>query len=318
MTAAAPPRSSFSPTDVARFVVLSGIWGFSFLFIKVLVAAMAPLWVVAGRTLFGAAVLLAVLSLTGRRLPADGQVWRHLLILAVVTNVVPWTLIAWAEESIPSGLASVLNALTPVATLGIAAAIGVEQLTRARVVGLGLALVGVAVVASGEAAAPERLLGVVIAVGATVFYAAGAVYAKRHVGGLHPTVVAAGQVTASATLALPAALLLAPGPDLGALDAGIWAAWLTLGALGTGVAYLLFYWLLSDVGPTNTTMVTYVVPLVGVVAGWVFLHERLGLHVLAGGATIIAGIYVAQRRPLVCDVNAPAELDVSVTEDARR
>lgn len=280
---------------MALFLALSVTWGMSFLFIKVTVEAMSPLWVVAGRTAVGSVILVAILLLRGRRLPP----WRafgHLAVLAALGNAIPWTVIAWAQQDIPSGLAAVINSLTPASTLAVATVVGVERLTGRKVAGLVLALAGTAVVVSGELGAPGRAVSVLAVAGATVLYGASAVYAKRFVSGRYPPLaVASGQVVVAAVAMVTLATVASPVPDASAMTAPVVLSLLALGAFGTGIAFLLFYMLIARVGPTNSTMVTYVIPVVGLTAGWLILQERVGLHVLVGAAVIAVGIWLAQR-----------------------
>lgn len=289
-------RSTFTPSDVVLFAALSAMWGLSFLFIKVAVDALSPAWVVAGRTLVGGAVLLVVLRLRGRRLPRSGRVWLHLLVLASVGNAIPWGLVAAAQRAIPSGLASVVNSLVPVSTLLVAAAVGVERLSVRRVVGLALAVTGVAVVMAGELEATDRFLSVGVVAFATLLYGASAVYAKRFVSGRTPPMaVATGQVLLAAGLSTPFAWATSGLPDIGTLGWAAIASVAALGTFGTGLAFLVFYVLIDRVGATNATMVTYVMPVLGVLAGWAILDERFGWNVAVGAVGILAGVWLAQR-----------------------
>lgn len=289
-------RSVFTPRDVALFALLSASWGLSFLFIKVTVEAMTPLWVVAGRTAVGGIVLLLVLHARGGRLPRGAVVWAHLLVLATVGNALPWGAVAWAQQAIPSGLAAVVNSLVPASTLLVAAATGVEDLTLRRVTGLLVALAGTVVVVSGELGAPGRLVSLLVVAGATLMYGIATVYAKRFVSGrLPPLTIAAGQVALAGALSVPVAWLVGPTPAWTEVGPGVLVSLLTLGAVGTGLAFLLYYVLIGRVGPTNTTMVTYVVPVIGLAAGALLLGERVGVHVPIGGVVILGGIYLAQR-----------------------
>lgn len=286
--------------DTTVFLVLSAMWGLSFLFIKVALQGLSPLWIVAVRTLVGAAVLVAMLLLTRGRLPDLRANWRHLTVVAALNNSIPWALLAWAEQSIPSGLAAVINALTPLSTLTIAASVGVERLTGRRVTGLVVALGGVTLAVAADLSSPDRLLAAAAVVGSTVLYGSASVYAKRHLSGRErPLSIAAGQVLFAALLSLPAAALVGPTPAWAALAPQVVASVVALGVLGTGLAFLAFYALMERVGPTNAIMTTYLVPVVGLAAGAVLLDERLGPLVLAGTAAIVAGVYLAQRERAV-------------------
>jgi drug/metabolite transporter (DMT)-like permease len=257
----------------------------------------SPAWIVAIRTGVGGAVLVVLLRVRGRPWPRGATMWRHLLVLAVLGNAVPWGAVAWAQQSIPSGLSAVVNSLVPLSTLVVAAAVGVERLSVRRVFGLLAALAGTAVVVAGEVGAPERTVAVIVVAAATLLYGSTAVYAKRYVSDRLPALsVAAGQVLLACVVTLPVAAVLGPTPRVTALSAGAVWSLLALGAVGTGLAFLLFYLLIERVGATSTTMVTYLIPVVGVAAGWLLLGERLGPNVLVGAVLILVGVTLAQRQ----------------------
>lgn len=310
----APPRahataSSFTAPDLGLFVALALTWGLSFVFIKTAVAEVSPLWIVAVRTIVGATVLLVILRLRGRTLPRDPRVWGHLVVLAIIGNTVPWAGVAWAQQFIPSGLTSVVNSLVPASTLAIAAGIGLERLTRHRIIGLVLAMTGTVIVVAGELGAPGGAAAILVVVIATTLYGASAVYTKRFVSDRHPPLVlATGQVLAAAVMILPVAWIVGPTPAWSTLSGGVVGSLAALGALGTGMAFLLFYVLIARVGATNATMVTYVTPVIGLVAGWLLLDERFGGNVIIGAAVIIVGIWLAQRQV------APAHADAAVSD----
>ena len=286
----------FAPADTALLVTLALMWGCSFLFIKVALDGVTPLWIVVGRTGVGAVVLLVVLHLRGRRLSRARALWIHLLVLGILSNAVPWAAVAWAQQAIPSGLAALLLAVVPSSTLIVSAVIGLERITLIRAIGLLLALAGVGATVAADLEDPGRVVAIVTIIGATLLYACGAVYAKRNVSGINaPLVIATGQVLTAFAVALPAALLLEPVPRPAELTVPVVGAVIALGVFGTGLAFLLFYMLIARVGATNTTMVTYLIPIVAVVAGAVVLGERLGLAALAGGVLIGLGIWLAQR-----------------------
>lgn len=297
----APPLArttgnQFAPLDVAVLAGLASMWGFSFLFIKVAVAAMSPLWVVGVRTSVGALVLLVILRLRRRMLPRDPATWGRLLVLATLGNAIPWGLLAWAEQFIPSGLAAVINALTPSSTLLVAAAIGLERLTGRRIAGLALALGGTLLAVWTELGTPGRGAAAVAVVLATVCYGGAAVFAKRKVSGTHPPlVIATGQVLLAALISLPLAVVVGPMPLGAAVTPAVIASVLALGGLGTGAAFFLFYTLIARVGATNAAMVTYLVPVVGVAAGALLLAEPVGVNLVVGAALIVGGIWLAQR-----------------------
>ena len=290
-----PSAARFAPVDVVLLVGLSAMWGLSFLFIEVALRQLGPLWIVTGRTAIGGAVLLSVVAIRGG-LPRGRDLWRRLLLLGVINNALPWTAIAWAQQRLPSGLTGLLMAIVPTTTLLVAAAVGLERITPRRLLGLVLAMTGVAVIVGGDVEQPGRVVAVLVVLLATLGYAAGAVFAKSQVSGRAPPVtIATGQVLSAAAVTLPLAWLVEGAPDLRALDASTMASVGLLGALGTGLAFLLFYTLVARVGATNATLTTYLIPIVAVAAGTVLLGERLGLGALAGGALILLGIALAQH-----------------------
>lgn len=294
----ARPRAAgrYGPRETALLLTLSGMWGLSFLFIEFALEGLTPLWIVAARTFVGGVVLLVILRTRHGALPRGGRVWRHLFVLGSVNNALPWAGVAWAQQELPSGLTALLMALVPTSTLLVAAAIGLERMTRIRVVGLLLALGGVGLIVAEDLDQPGRVLAVATVVVATVLYAVGAVYAKRHVSGtLPPLALATGQVIAAATVTMPIALAVDGLPDAEGLVGPVLAAVIALGVFGTGLAFLVFYVLIERVGATNATMTTYLIPLVAVVAGAIVLDERLAVTALAGGALIGIGIWLSQR-----------------------
>lgn len=294
--AAAPAARRFGPPEAALLLTLALMWGLSFLFIEVALRALAPVWIVVGRTAFGAVVLLTLLAVRGQAPPGRLRLWGHLLLLGVLTNAVPWSTVAWAQQAVPSGLAALLMAAVPSSTLLVSAAAGMERLTLGRMAGLTLALAGVGLTILEDLGDPGRLLAITLIVAATVMYAVGAVYANRHVAGTtSPLVIATGQVLSAFVVTVPLALLLHGPPTLTAMDAVSWGAVAALGVFGTGLAFLVFYMLIERVGATNTTLVTYLIPVVAVIAGAVLLDERLGWLALIGGACIVSGVWLAQR-----------------------
>jgi drug/metabolite transporter (DMT)-like permease len=291
-----PAAQRYGPRETALLLLLAAVWGLSFLFIELALETVTPLWIVGGRTAFGALVLLAALRLRRARFPGSIRLWWRLAILGFASNAVPWGAVAWAQQTIPSGLTALLMAVVPTSTLLVSAAVGAERLTPTRVAGLLLALGGVGAIVAGDLSDSGRLLAVAAVLVATLLYAAGAVFAKHAVSGREaPLVIAFGQVTAAFVVTIPVALAVDGVPDLTAIDVTGWAALVALGAAGTGGAFLVFYTLIERVGATNTTMVTYLIPLVAVAAGAVVLGERLELTALVGGALIGGGIWLAQR-----------------------
>lgn len=289
-------RSTFAPRDVAVLASLAAMWGLSFLFIKVAVDVVSPLWIVAARCAIGAVILVVLLRLRGGRLPSGRRIWVDLTILAALGNAIPWGLMAWSTQYLPSGLVAVVNALAPTSTLVIAILVGLEAASVRRAVGLVIALGGTALAVSADLGAPGTTVAVLLVVLATVCYGAGSVYAKRHVSGTFPPLaIATGQVLMAALMSLPVAAVSAPFPVVADITPAIWGSLLALGVFGTGLAFRAFYTLIASVGATNTVMVTYLIPVVALIAGAVVLGEPIRFVVVAGTALTIGGIWLAQR-----------------------
>ncbi len=282
-----------------RLLVLAFIWGWSFLFIKVGVEGMSPPTVACARVGLGAVTLHAVLRFQGRPLPRDRATWRDFTIVAVIGSALPFTMLAWGEERITSALTAVLNASTPLFTALFAALVLRDRLRPAQIAGLGLGVAGVAVAAGmgGSDLADSSLAGSLAAVLAGAAYGLAFVYMRRRLTGVPPIVAACGQLTM-------ATVLLAPFAVVTSIDAGIHLephrvlAVGLLGVFGTGLAYILNYQVIGELGATRASLVTYIIPVVAVAVGVAVLDEPFELQLLAGGALIVLGIAVVNERIL--------------------
>jgi drug/metabolite transporter (DMT)-like permease len=287
--------SRFSAATVAQVAALGLIWGFTFLFIKVSVEGLSPLWLVSVRTLSGFVVLLVALRLRRIELPRDRVMWLHIAFLAVPANVIPWGMVAWAQHGVTSAMTAVLYSLIPLMTLVIAAAISLEQFNGRKLIGLILASAGTAVAVGFDSGAPGSTSAVAAVLAACALLAAGAVYAKRHVTPRVPALTMATiQLGIAFLVSTPLALAADGPPEWDRLTPSVLGASLTLGVVGTGLAFLLYYLLIERVGATNATMITYITPVIGIIAGGVILDEPIEATLLAGGAGIILGIWIAQ------------------------
>ena len=285
--------------SVVRLALLSLIWGSSFLLIKVALDGLAPTQVVLGRVLAGATVLMLAMAVRRLPFPRSPALWGHLAVLAVIANVVPFTLFAWGETRIDSGLAGILNGATPLLTLVFAVALlPEERITRARVAGLVVGFAGVVVIVGPwrEGALSGALAGQLACLGAAACYGVAFTYTRRFVSGSGlPSLVLAASQLAVATVVL---LVLAPfvAADRMELSARVLAAVATLGVAGTGIAYLLYYGLIRDVGATTVSMVTYLIPIVAFALGVLVRGEPAHWYVFAGAGVVIAGVALAEGR----------------------
>jgi drug/metabolite transporter (DMT)-like permease len=279
-------------------VLLGAIWGCSFWWIKLGLRAVSPVDVAFIRLCAGAGALLIIATITRTALPRRSSTWRHLFVFALLVNSVPFTLFAYGETHISSVLAGLINALTPLTTLvAVLVIFRQERATRTILVGLVVGLAGVLVVIGvWRGFGQGQLLGVGACLIAVGCYGVGYPYARRHLGQLgdHPVSLAAGQVICGAVQLLPFAILTGrvnhhpPATSLLALAA--------LGVLGTGVAYILNFHVISAAPATIASSVTYLTPMFAVIVGVAFLSEALTWNEPVGAALILAGAAIGQGR----------------------
>lgn len=286
------------PGSTVRLGLLALLWGSNFLLIAIALDGFTPTQILAGRLALGAVVLVAIVYLRGDRLPTDITTWGHLTVAAIVANVIPYWLFAWAEQTIPSSIAGVLNATTPLATFALATiAMQDRDVTRRRVFGLFLGFVGVLLVAQPwTAGASGQLAGLIGALAASMSYAVGYVYQRRYLTsrGLRPLVLAAGQLACATAISVPFAAVTFTAYPAGPRSASI--GLVALGALGTGAAYVLNYRLIEDEGPTQASTVTYLLPVVAVILGVMALSEPITLGSALGAVAILTGVALTRQR----------------------
>jgi drug/metabolite transporter (DMT)-like permease len=285
------------------FFALGLIWGCSFLFIKLGLQSLTPVGVAFGRLTIGAVTLLLVARATGTRLPRTRRTWGYLAVVALLFCSIPFTLFAWGETQVSSILAGIINACTPLAGLVVVlAAFPEERPTRERIVGLSIGFVGVLVVVGvWEGIGGGEIAGVLACVGAIACYGLAFPLTRRHLvnTGDGPISIATGQVLLGALFLVPVAvgstLLGSPivtGPPSLATIVGM----LALGALGSGIAYVLNTHIVAEAGGTVASSVTYVTPLVSVAAGALLLAEPLNWHEPVGGVIVLIGVAISQGR----------------------
>ena len=276
-----------------RLFLLAFIWGWSFLFIKVAVGGMTPPTVAAIRVGLGGGVLALIVRARGMSLPRGWIWWRHFVVVAVAGSAMPFTLLAWGEERVSSALTAVLNASTPLFAAVLAWVLLRDRLRPVQVGGLILGFVGVAVAAGlgGRDLAGSSKWGEAASVAAAAGYALSFAYTRRHLTTLPPLLGAAGQLITATVLLLPAAVVTSVRAGFHLTPRRALAVAL-LGVAGTGFAYLLSYRLIADVGATRAAAVTYLIPVVAVTVGVVFLHEPFSLRLVFGGLLTVGGIVV--------------------------
>jgi drug/metabolite transporter (DMT)-like permease len=230
-------------------------------------------------------------------MPRDARTWWHFLVMGVVFNVVPFTLLAWGEQRITSALTAVLNATTPLFAALLTAVLLGERLRRPQLLGVVLGFAGVAVAAGAGASdlAGSSLTGSLAVVVAALCYGFGFAYARRNLAGTPPLVAATGQLVTGTVVIAPLAIVtsITSGIELTPNRA---LAVVLLGVLGTGLAHLLNYRSIAEVGPTRASVVTQLVPVVAVAVGVAFLDEPFHVRLLIGAALTLFGIALLHER----------------------
>jgi drug/metabolite transporter (DMT)-like permease len=289
--------------DWALLAILSIVWGGSFLFVGVAVRELPPLTIVAVRVATAALALLLVLRLTGLELPRTRQAWAAFLGMSILNNVIPFTLIVWGQSHIASGLASILNATTPLFTVIVAHYLtDDERLTGQRLAGVIVGFIGVAIMIGAAAltAWDAGILAQLAILGAALSYGCAGVFGRRfRTMGIPPLATATGQVTVSSALLLPAALMTDKPWTLATPSTGTVLSLVALGLVSTAFAYLIFFRLLARAGATNVGLVTFLIPVSAILLGVLVLGETLAARHFAGMALIGAGLVLIDGRALL-------------------
>ncbi|MFJ7415803.1 DMT family transporter [Streptomyces sp. NPDC098077] len=322
-----PPPPPSAPTAPAtrrpaldwriRFAGLSLIWGFSFLLIKVGTEGYAPFQVTFGRLLAGTAVLVAAMAMRRDRLPRSARTWGHLTVAAFLLNALPFSLFSYAELTIPSTLAGICNATSPLWGMALSVvALSEDRPTRRRVAGLGVGFLGVlTVLGAWQGFSGLDLPGTGMALLASFCYPVGWIYVRRTLAG-----------TGSSTLALTGSQLFLGTLQLAVVTPMFTSAptsfpllptlsVLALGTLGTGLALLLQYGLVQEVGPTTAQMVTYFIPVIATAAGVALLGEQLSWNTPVGAAIVLVGAALTQSRARPAATPEPAGARVAAAPE---
>jgi drug/metabolite transporter (DMT)-like permease len=292
-----------TPRLWGMLVLLSAIWGASFFLAAVALAGFPPLTIVLGRVAIAAIVLALLCHALGLSLPRGRAAWLAVAGMGLLNNAVPFALIIAGQQFIPSGLAAVVNAATPVfAVLAAHALTRDEPATAAKLAGAATGLLGVAILAGPAAFATggaAELLGILLCLGACLSYGLSGVWSRRiKRAGLAPIPAAAGQCIASTLIVLPLVILFdqpwtLPAPPIEAV-----LALVAFGLGPTALAYMLFYRVLAQAGATNTMLVTLLVPVTALLLGTLVLDEVLAPRHFAGMAVIAIGLLVIDGRIL--------------------
>ena len=280
-------------TDLARLLMLAGLWGGSFAFMRVAVPALGPFWLAFLRVAFAFAALFA-LAMLQRDVPPLRERWRDYLFIGVVNSALPFVLFCYAEQHITASAAAILNATSPFFGAIVAALWLREPLTLRQLGGMSLGLAGVALLVGWQ---PEPLSGSLLAASlaclvAALCYGIASVYAKVRMAAVPSSATALySQLAATIALAPAVAVVPAPAPPSMLVAANV----LALALASTALAYRIYFRLIANVGPARALTVTFLIPLFGVLWGAAFLGEPLARNTLSGCALVLAGTWLATR-----------------------
>ena len=293
-------RPSMTAAEWSLLVLLSVIWGGSFFFTGVAVRELPPLTIVAARVGLAALALHAVVRLSGQRMPTSSKIWLGFLGMGLLNNILPFSLIVWAQTHIESGLASILNATTPLFGVVVAHLLTRdEKMTGNRLSGVLVGFAGVAVMIGPSSLSHlgQDLLAQIAILGAALSYAFAGVYGRRfRLWGLSPMVTACGQLTASSVVMLIVAMTVDRPWTLPAPGAATIAAVIAIAVISTALAYVIFFRILASAGATNIMLVTFLIPVSAIMLGALFLGERLAPEDFSGMAIILLGLALIDGR----------------------
>jgi drug/metabolite transporter (DMT)-like permease len=278
-----------------RLVVLAALWGGAFLCLRIGAPVFGPAHLIAWRMALAAGFLLGVALVLRRPLPRMGS-WRHFLVLGAFNSALPFLLFAYAGQQLNASFMSILNALAPIYAAGLGMLWRGVPLAASAMAGLALGVLGVVILAWDNLAMTGMVAWPALAAAllAPLFYAFASLYAQRGGGATNAFDNAHGSMWAGSLLTLPLAALESPTGREAATSA--WLAVFALGILCTGLAFLLYFRLMRDIGPTRTLTVTFLIPVFGVLWGAVLLGEPVGWTLVLGGICVLTGIALTNGR----------------------
>lgn len=289
-----------SGRDWAMLAALSVIWGGSFFFTGIAVKELPPFTIVAARVGLAALALLVGLRIAGIPMPRSPKVWAAFFGMGLMNNMIPFSLIVWGQGHIASGLASILNATTPLFGVVVAHLLTRdEKMTGGRLAGTIVGFAGVALMIGPSALSGlgSHLMAELAVLGAALSYSLAGIFGRRFKAmGINPIVTATGQISASAVLMIPLALFSDKSWTLPIPSVPTIAAIVAIALISTALAYIIFFRILASAGATNLMLVTFLIPVSAILLGWLFLGEVLATQHFIGMATIIVGLVLIDGR----------------------
>jgi drug/metabolite transporter (DMT)-like permease len=287
----ARPHNPNMAVELALLLLLATLWGASYSFIKLGVATIPPITLIAARTLVAGVLLLAIMRWRGLRLPKDAATWRRFLFQACLNSVIPWTLIAWGERSLDAGLATILNSTSPIFTFFLTLAMTRhETLSARKLFGVVAGMVGICLIVGVQALAGlgVQLTAEIAIVTATICYAGGAIF-SRGFRDLDPMAPAAGSLLCGAAILVPASLVI-DRPWTLAPSTGSLLALVGLAVFSTALAFVIYFRLITTLGSVGTTAQAYLRVPIGVALGVIFLGESLTSTAWIGLGCVVVGV----------------------------
>ncbi len=285
--------------DWGLLVLLSVIWGGSYLFVGIAVKELSPLVIVMARVMLAAAALLPVHLILIGPLPTDRASWTAIVGLSILNNVIPFSLIVTGQTMIASGLASVINATSPLFGVGLLAVAGLEPLSLRKLVGIVIGIMGVAILKGGTLLGDgSQSVGILLCLAAAASYGLGSLWAKQKLKGTAPMSMATGQLLCSSAIMGVIAFSFDDPSQLLHASAESWGALLGLSLLATSFAYIIFFRVVARSGPANVLLVTMMIPVSAIAMGVTVLGETLEMREILGAIVIILALLIIDGRAL--------------------
>ena len=285
------PRQPNMAVELALLLALATLWGASYTFIKLGVATISPITLIAGRTLIAGLLLVVIMYWRGIALPTDGVMWRRFLFQACLNSVIPWTMLAWSVSSLDAGLATILNSTAPIFTFFLTLTVTRhEALTSRKLLGVCAGMAGICLIVGVEALGGlgKQLVAQIVAVLAAICYAGAAIFG-RGFKGLDPMAPAAGSLLCGAAILIPISLI-AEQPWTLAPSSSSMLALLGLAVFSTALAFVIYFRLIQTLGSVGTTAQAYLRVPIGVAIGVVFLGESLSATGWIGLGCVVVGV----------------------------
>ena len=282
------PQQPAMSSELALLLLLATAWGASYTFLKIAVATIPPITLIAGRTLIAGVLLVVIMHWRGVKLPTDAVSWRRFLFQACLNSVIPWTMVAWGAQALDAGVATILNSTAPIFTFILTVAVTRhEAVTSRKLIGVIAGMAGICLIVGVQALGGfgEQLIAQIICVLAAVCYAGAAIFG-RNFGGLDPMAPAAGSLLCGAAILIPISLVVdrpwTLAPSMNSL-----LALLAIAVFSTALAFVIYFRLIQTLGSVGATAQAYLRVPIGVAFGVIFLGEQLSSTVWIGLACVV-------------------------------